>query len=475
MKQRQPLRLRSRPLSPRLLAILTCLVVAIAGCRNGNDSGQAEPGPVSENEMNGCAAEPDWFPVTARPAADSFPNSQNCDFHQWAWQTFLWLTQPSDPNDVGSPVNFAIMAYPRDLFTRGGTGPTQEYPGRSIDGGEPQNLLARVGKSQVTVDSIDIFQAGPGNKILIDQEGWVVYYSTYLDENYWDFAVENQLYVLDTLQNVTPDGDFPNDVLELKASWRVAEILDEETGAVTQTVIPDAGVRFFTTTAMLSPVVVKDGKVEEDPDPGAQQLATIALVGMHVTGIVRDHPEFIWATFEHVDNAPDCADTPTSGTNPATNRAWSLYRADTPAGSNNQFDEDNLLASVSVCRQHPWGGGNEQNQDNIKSLNASVRGHLEQHRPLWTNYQLVGGIWTTGNDAIPLNNGAPDSIQIGSLVLANTSMETFTQDDNCFACHNSGRHIVAVGNTPQTIGRKHLNLSHYVVNYQATQQYRVSR
>jgi hypothetical protein len=415
-------------------------------------------------------AEESWFPVAARPPADSFPNSRNCDFHQWAWQMFLWLTQPSDPSDANSPLNFAILAYPQDLFTDSGTGPTGGYPGREIDGGQPQNLLARVGKSRQTVDPTDVFQAGPGNKILIDQKGWVVYYSVSLDRNYWDFIVENQLYLLDNLRGASPETDFPNNVLELKASWRVAEILDEETGAVTQTIIPRASDNFFTTTAMISPVELKDGTVQENPDPAARQLATIALVGMHVTGIVGHHPEFIWATFEHLDNAPDCESTPTAGTNSATNRPWSLYRADTPANGNNQFDENNPLTSISVCRQHPWGGGSEENQVNIKSLNASVREQLELLRPLWANYELVGGVWTTGDDAIPLNYGAPDSIQLGSLELANTSMETFTQDDNCFACHNSGRHIVAVGDSPQTIGRKHLNLSHFVVNYQATQQ-----
>ena len=32
--------------------------------------------------------------------------------------------------------------------------------------------------------------------------------------------------------------------------------------------------------------------------------ADLALVGMHVVGSVKDHPEMIWATFEHVDNGP---------------------------------------------------------------------------------------------------------------------------------------------------------------------------
>jgi hypothetical protein len=35
-----------------------------------------------------------------------------------------------------------------------------------------------------------------------------------------------------------------------------------------------------------------------------QQTVQLALVGMHVVGSAAGHPEMIWATFEHVNNAP---------------------------------------------------------------------------------------------------------------------------------------------------------------------------
>ena len=40
-----------------------------------------------------CTASASWFPVTPQPV--SFQATTNCDFHQWAWQEFLWLMQPS--------------------------------------------------------------------------------------------------------------------------------------------------------------------------------------------------------------------------------------------------------------------------------------------------------------------------------------------------------------------------------------------
>ena len=83
---------------------------------------------------------------------------------------------------------------------------------------------------------------------------------------------------------------------------------------------------------------------------------------------------------------------------------------------------------------------------------------------------MTTGTNSAGQDDIPGANGAPvnpGDAQIGSLELANTSMETFTQDTNCFACHNGGVQTVTVGDSGQIVPAKHLNLSHFIVNYQA--------
>jgi hypothetical protein len=305
----------------------------------------------------------------------------------------------------------------------------------------------------------DIFQAGAGHEILVDQARQVVYYSNYLDQNYWDFVVNNHLYDLDTLQ-AGPDTDFPVNAIELKASWRVAGLLDEPT----ETFIPDASERFHTMTANIPRVSVKGDTISENKD--SLRLATMALVGLHVVGVVAHHPEFIWASFEHVDNAPDSLATPTGGTNSQTNEPWSFYAAQTPSGGCNQFDDATPMDPASICRNNPWGGGSPENQQNIQSLNASVHEALRQVRPLWANYKLVGGVWTTGE--IPGPNGAPASIQRGSTDLANTSMETFQQGANCFACHNGGTKVVDVGvESAVIVAAKHINLSHFVVNYQA--------
>ena len=46
-----------------------------------------------------CLAKNTWFPHSMTPRPNDGGNFViNCDFHQWAWQMFLWLTQVTGPN-----------------------------------------------------------------------------------------------------------------------------------------------------------------------------------------------------------------------------------------------------------------------------------------------------------------------------------------------------------------------------------------
>lgn len=414
---------------------------------------------VSGGDIN-CVASLAWVESPSEANAAGFRPNSNCSFHQWAYQNFLWLT--SEAGTTGETI-FEGFANPTALFVPGG--PTRPYPGRAT--GTAIDMLARFGKSQTTADIEDIFQAGPGNKILVDQHGEVVFYSNHLNETFWNFIVDNALYELPNLQAIPPGTNFPVGALELKAAWRVAE----KGGRV---LIPNADRRFYVVETSIPTVTVNSqGQVVEDKTRMIR--AKMAFIGMHVTGTVRGHPEFIWATFEHVDNAPLCnsVDSLPAATGPGPTGPWSLYAPGTPTRWANQFDVNDPLAVVNVCLVHAQGGGNPDNRNAVTTLNENVHA-LPMSAP-WPNYLLGGGVWTNGD--VPLNNGAfapdkPNARQLGSLDLANTTMETFTQNDNCFACHNGGSHVIVVGGGATDVNAKNINLSHYVVNYQAVQQVR---
>ena len=64
---------------------------------------------------NPCTAPASWFPHSQTPAPNPnmFPgaNATNCDFHQWSWQMFLWLTQ-----DWQGQLRFLSFPTDTDLF-----------------------------------------------------------------------------------------------------------------------------------------------------------------------------------------------------------------------------------------------------------------------------------------------------------------------------------------------------------------------
>ncbi|MCR6653652.1 MAG: hypothetical protein NVV73_20090 [Cellvibrionaceae bacterium] len=200
----------------------------------------------------------------------------------------------------------------------------------------------------------------------------------------------------------------------------------------------------------------------------------VALVGLHVVGRTDGHPEFVWATFEHKANAPMVADRQFKFDNTVDSNDYTFYKANTPFSQVNlpntapspatkqtpvlSFNEKTQKFSpVSNAVQENKTGG-ESNSDgpaNIASVNQSshtwLRGQPKQ--AIFANYNLIGTVWKQANSYSPSNANWPNIDQnnsIGSVLLANTTAETYRQTPNhqtaggavnnnlhnCFSCHN---------------------------------------
>lgn len=179
--------------------------------------------------------------------------------------------------------------------------------------------------------------------------------------------------------------------------------------------------------------------------------ATLALVGMHVVGSTSNHPEMLWATFEHVNNAPNDAYSYRLANNSVKNvlknqvGTW-LFSANNPPGPTNQKRQfasgtgitampGQTIGPANVLRLNPWGTNPTaaqavNNDTDIISINNSVLTQLAAG-DIRKNYIMTGTTWTI--------NGAPSqpsSNQVGTNRMANTAMETFSQTTNCFGCHD---------------------------------------
>lgn len=388
----------------------------------------AEPPPPEEAPPPTpapCVASASWVTAPDPPSEVDGSDPTNCDFYQFGWQWFLDLASPVDG---GSERGFEALR----VFQPGATDQCGADAVRGVEAMK-RSLQVRLSKESSSdsghVVPAELDQAT--GQALYDQDLNVVLYTIGYGDN------ECQ---------ATTAGYQPN-TLETKLSWRVLDPTDPT----------------LDTYYTMSDVVVPE--FSDDP-------ITLGLVGFHLVINTANHPEFVWLTWEHKANAPDCTDPQTA---PAG--GWSFTSADcaqcladptdtckdecgfnagVKCGGENEpacpttCDPSSADCPNEICRVFPWGtdpgsttGGNDNdtNRFNIETLNQQLVGEggiltsLPATDPMaiWQNYELIGGLWTNGG--VP--SGGTD-VQRGSLELANTTMESFFQQQgfNCFTCHS---------------------------------------
>ncbi|OHU89147.1 MULTISPECIES: mannan-binding lectin [Pseudoalteromonas] len=389
----------------RYLPIVSCgLILALP----------AKQAISAQTQTTSCTAPASWF--SGDPGIpEEVPNNGNdfCDFYQFTWQSFISLMSPyksasTDSENNAENRNFSNTSdYP--LYELGANGAPANSCDNTITGVTLKNALDKSG-------SFIHGEAGGGD-VIFDQAGNIVYYDMRFSRNMCDDA--------DKIKNAT---NFPGGTTELKTAWKVLTKTDNQA----------------------------DYLVWNNPQ-GAPANTTLGLIGFHFAIATPDHPEFIWATFEHNKNAPDC-------NKPATNTGWSfisescsaaLANSDNTSMSKclNQAAPNGTLTGVptEICRVYPHGTAAddwkaEENVSDIVSMNSSVHKQLTGDMSIFKNYFNVGAIWVSDITKDSSVNGDVSN-QRGSLRLANTVAETTFQwvdtnpktndgfASNCFGCH----------------------------------------
>lgn len=198
--------------------------------------------------------------------------------------------------------------------------------------------------------------------------------------------------------------------------------------------------------------------------------ATVALVGMHVVGSANGHPEMIWATFEHLGNAPNDAYSyrnsvgGTTSLPAGTSGTWLLASSGASGPFNAQrqlLSGDDILASSTalpigpdnIMRRKPWGAASDlapnplaspaASNGEIIAVNNSVRAALTAG-DVRRNYIMTGSTWMIAG-SFPFTTFKIKAV--GTNRLNNTTMESFTQGADthaaatfsCFGCHSGGK------------------------------------
>ena len=404
----------------------------IASCSNPEgvpeeENGESENCPkpmawLSENPI----PEPDYENFPCGYTVDSADAVTNSAFHEISWQYFLWLTEEVTV-DGDNMLRFESMYNDEAI---------------NLNADDPNAKTHILGGIQ---------QAG-SNSVLVDNNGRAVYTSMMINDVYRDFVVNNKLNTSEGLENFPADTNFDNGSMSIKAAWKI----------IPENQIAPEGA--YTRKATIYDVVKIDGNLTtsdnyKDPAKQTTREETVALVGFHIAVVIKDHPEFIWATFEHNDNAPNyIVHQPNSGPGVPSSTSKTFYKAETKPEDCNvsnlgalSVDEETQVISqyyvdnstTQVYRNHQYGGGSETNQDNIERLNKEVHDALPSGS-IWKNYSEVGAVWFDIDNGHLVPNWSltvDPNLETGSKTLSNSVIETFTQDVNnqnsCFSCHNT--------------------------------------
>jgi hypothetical protein len=360
----------------------------------------------------------------------NFPDNPIAFFDDYSWRAFIALVWPAlkdhrgDPDvtpgqTVGGngPRVFETYKVLWELFHNDGTVPVgwNEFePGKY----NPCGLDSKWGDLSLGSFSkfSDLGQAGFGSLVgpLVAQpkeNPTYVRFMTAYNKIEFEQIVQKQWFLRKNLPAPPVTIIFNNGAVDIKAAW------------MDMTNAKNPG-RYYTRTAFVL-----------DPATGKSSQKTVGLVGLHIVQKTPTRPQWIWSTFEQVDNVP-----PGPPNGPGT---FALNDGSgKPMLPKNPYTLDRVLqapttAPFNVVRAKPI-------HDSTSRTNQLYQGALKN--TVWANYQLVMTQWptTSSNPTLPgdPSNTFPGSPPNDQTAFANTTMETFEQRavfTSCMACHDQTR------------------------------------
>ncbi len=274
------------------------------------------------------------------------------------------------------------------------------------------------------VGNISVLDLGKGETSqafsgpLIDQNGNFVHYLIAMDPHEVGYVCGAGVYNIngqvafsakhDTLQfPVGTDSVDWSGATELKFAWK---IIDTDKG--------DQPNRFFTSKAIIP------------NENGGTQTVTVGLVGMHIAHKSQSSPQWIWATFEQVDNL--VGDTMA---HPRVKPSFYDPNCQICVPNLDPSVTNDFKTPVQAARAIPVPGEKQE-------LDAQAQAVLKSLGSVWQYYQLIDTQWPTDPSAkpTPWYDGLPDAINNKAggkptpVFLTNITMETYFQKGVQPAC-----------------------------------------
>lgn len=385
------------------------------------------------------------------------------EFDILAWQAFIALNWPAEANGKPDPRK-SIADKEADrvwnfwrpsstIFLPDGA-PPKPWGTEGLTAEDSLSFHTKAAWRQNTTSADQNFQAFSGP--LVDQNGKWVRYQALVNYEEFEYLVQNRLYSLDGQVAFSQRRDnneivFPVDhpalgrhgAIEIKLSWKELGVNDDPS-------------RFFVRRLR---VRLAEPYPPGQTEPPTKEI-TAGLVGMHISMRTRSAPEWVWATFEQIDNVrsnplPNGGHSHPNFTNPDLKvpvnqlpprnaiidpKTGSPEKAPDPAQATTWIESLTTtpvqVARIDVPTQGRLNPLDKEIEKSTAALNEQVQADLRRQKSVFEYYELIGTQWPVRPNAPAFAGGegsAPESITSktpGAMVpvfLVNTTMETYFQ------------------------------------------------
>jgi hypothetical protein len=423
-----------------VLAVAPAFVLTIPEWRafsamEGLPSAQATPTPFAcQPQPASCPSPPVVTVNSPQVPCDvcipsGFGSNPIAFFDDYSWRSFIALVWPAQIQNNQRGV-------PDTTQSVGGTGPRvfETYKGLwevfPFDSAT-QNFVTPVGWNQNSAPTVnacgqsvgagdlvlasfskysDLGQAGFGNLVgpLLAGNTTYVHYLTAYNQIEFDQIFNNKWYLRANLPPTIPSITFDNNSLDVKSAWM----------AMNGVTNPK---RYYTRMAW---VMDQNGNCSN---------MLVGLVGLHIVQKTPTRPQWIWSTFEQVDNVPPAAPGAPGAFGPGTYNFNDGTSRPMPSPPNPIPLPPPAVTPTpfNVTRTFPI---NPSTANTNKAYQAALSGTP------WQFYQLVMTQWPVPGNT-PSNSGFPSFTFPGNSPISafsNVTLETFDQasiSTGCMACH----------------------------------------
>jgi len=386
--------------------------------------------PVAAQEFTPCPSPAATTPtVTIAPEMlddvcipPDFAGNPIAYFDDFSWRAFLALVWPAKQDQrgkpdatlpvgtIGRPTVFETFKAEWEVFQPDGKAPAAWS---KYDGDNPCNLTGIV-FGDILLASFSKFSnlgmADFGPKLtgaLVAQNATYVRYSVGFNESEFTTIKNKTAYLRASLAS---NVSFQSGAIDIKAAW--IDMRD----------IPNPD-RYYTRQAWLF-----------DLESNACAKTAVGLVGLHIVVKTASRPQWIWTTFEHVDNVPPAPGAP--GPFTFNDRSGTPMPADNPVKFPIPLKPPGPYNVERLKPIHP----------STAATNSAYQHALQVAGSRWQFYQLGMTQWPR-NPNTPSDTGSPSKTFPGSppsdaTTFSNMTMEAFEQKTittGCMSCHNLAR------------------------------------